>query len=189
MERALHTMQYTAELTGIEPVVEPWLSEWINWKVTNASGGKTEAWNVDGEVIRGTSPFPTNEEWYQQQSYEGCQFASEFEAVKKFSDGLFERHGYRRKDGRYEIIRSNTERIAVFCHMGFGLAWIAHLLELPLPLVWSGFWLAPSSVTTILWDERSAKWAVPRCLGLGDVSHLYGSRLPISSMGIQANFE
>jgi broad specificity phosphatase PhoE len=55
MEPALHTMQYTAELTGIEPAVEPWMSE---WKVTNFSGGKTEAWNVDGESIRGTLPFP-----------------------------------------------------------------------------------------------------------------------------------
>jgi hypothetical protein len=77
----------------------------------------------------------------------------------------------------------------VFCHGGFGLTWLAHLLALPLPLVWSGFWLPPSSVTTMLFDERSPEWAVPRCIGLGDVSHLYAAGLQVQARGIMANFD
>ena len=96
--------------------------------------------------------------------------------------------GFRREEGRYRILKPNERKIAVFCHMGFGLAWLAHLLEMPLPLLWSGLWLAPSSVTTILMDTRSEQWAVPRCLGIGDVSHLYNINLPVSSQGIIANF-
>lgn len=65
---------------------------------------------------------------------------------------------------------------------------LAHLLEIPVTLMWSGFWLAPSSVTTILFDERSPGIAVPRCIGLGDVSHLYESGLPVKQRGIIANF-
>ena len=72
--------------------------------------------------------------------------------------------------------------------MGFGLAWLAHLLEMPLPLLWAGFWLAPSSVTTILMETRSEQWAVPRRLSLGDVSHLYDAKLSVSDQGIIANF-
>jgi hypothetical protein len=77
----------------------------------------------------------------------------------------------------------------VFCHGGFGLTWLAHLLALLLPLVWSGFWLPPSSVTTMLFDERSPEWAVPRCIGLGDVSHLYAAGLQVQARGIMANFD
>ena len=83
-------------------------------------------------------------------------------------------------------VAPNSERIAVFCHGGFGLAWLAHLLEIPLALMWSGFWLPPSSVTTIFLEQRTETWAVPRCVGLGDVSHLYAAGLPIQPRGIHA---
>jgi probable phosphoglycerate mutase len=77
----------------------------------------------------------------------------------------------------------------MFCHGGFGLMWLAHLLEIPFPLVWAGFWLPPSSVTTVLFEERSSAWSVPRCIGLGDVAHLYAAGLPVSPAGIMANFD
>jgi len=66
---------------------------------------------------------------------------------------------------------------------------LAHLLAIPLTLMWSGFWMAPSSVTTILFDERSPEWAVPRCIGFCDVSHLYAAGLPVQPRGILANFD
>jgi probable phosphoglycerate mutase len=55
--------------------------------------------------------------------------------------------------------------------------------------MWSGFWLPPSSVTTVLFEERSAEWAVPRCIGLGDVSHLHMAGLGVQPSGIKANFD
>jgi hypothetical protein len=61
------------------------------------------------------------------------------------------------------------------------------LLEIPLPLFWGSFWLAPTSVTTVLFDERSKKWATPRVLGLCDVSHLYAENIPVSLHGLKAN--
>ena len=90
------------------------------------------------------------------------------------------------EEGRYRILEPNERKIAVFCHMGFGLAWLAHLLEMPLPLLWAGFWLAPSSVTTILMETRSEQWAVPR-LSLGDVSPLRRQTVG-QRQGIIANF-
>ncbi|MCZ7545048.1 MAG: hypothetical protein M5R40_16680 [Anaerolineae bacterium] len=75
----------------------------------------------------------------------------------------------------------------MFCHQGFGLTWLAHLLDLPPPAVWTGFWLAPSSVTTVLFETRSADWATPRCLSVGDVSHLYAARLPVQPRGLRGN--
>ncbi|MGN6699643.1 MAG: histidine phosphatase family protein, partial [Thermomicrobiales bacterium] len=81
------------------------------------------------------------------------------------------------------------DRIAVFCHNGSAQTWLAHLLAIPLTLFWSSFWLAPSSVTTVLFDERSTDWAVPRCLSVGDLSHLYAAGLPAQPKGILANFD
>jgi hypothetical protein len=44
-------------------------------------------------------------------------------------------------------------------------------------------------VTTVLFDERSPEWAVPRCIGFCDVSHLYAAGLPVQPRGILANFD
>ena len=54
---------------------------------------------------------------------------------------------------------------------------------------WNSFWLAPTSVTTVLFDQRSPEWAVPRCLAVGDTSHLHKAGLPILPRGIIANYE
>ena len=112
----------------------------------------------------------------------------EFETLKEESDAFLKHYGYKREGGRYRIIEPNQLRIAAFLHNGLGLTWLAHLLEIPLSLMWSGFWLPPSSVSTIVFEERSEAWAVPRCLGLGDVSHLYEARLPVQPRGLKANF-
>ena len=110
------------------------------------------------------------------------------ERVAADSDAFLARHGYQREGGAYRVVQPNTERIAVFCHGGLGLTWLAHLLAIPVPLMWAAFWLAPSSVTTVLMDERVDGLATPRCLALGDTSHLHAAGLPIQPAGIKANF-
>lgn len=69
------------------------------------------------------------------------------------------------------------QTIAVFCHGGFGLTWLARLLGMPVSQVWSSFYMPPSSVTTVLFDERSLDKAVPRALSVGETGHLYAAGL------------
>jgi broad specificity phosphatase PhoE len=187
--RALRTMQYTADLLALSPVVEAWTQEMAELHIELTPGAPLVGWDVPGEVIRGADRFPAHDTWHSAPPFEDPIFRARFEELKQHSDAFLERHGYRREGGRYRCLCPNRERIAIFCHGGFGLTWLAHLLEIPVPLMWSGFWLPPSSVTTILFDERSAEWAVPRCIGLGDVSHLHAAGLPVQPAGIKANFD
>ena len=131
--------------------------------------------------------MPTRENWHELPEFANPLYRETLQFVKDNSDAFFAQRGYVREGGRYRICQANRDRIAVFCHGGFGLWWLSHLLEIPLPLVFSGFFLPPSSVTTVLFDERSSTWAVPRCLGVGDVSHLYAAGLPVSNSGVKAN--
>ncbi len=48
-------------------------------------------------------------------------------------------------------------KIAIFCHNGTGLTILSHLLRIPLPMVYASMWLAPSSVSTIVFDEYPAR--------------------------------
>lgn len=184
INRAVHTMQYTARLLGMEPSIEPWTRE-LNWQAPDDQGKPAAAWNIPGETVRASMPYPDHEKWPRLAPYQ--DYVSHYETIKTNSDEFMRRHGYIRENGRYRIDKPNREAIAVFCHLGFGLTWLSHLLELPFPLVWSGFWLPPSSVTTILFEERSPHWAVPRCLGLGQVAHLHSAGLSVSTAGLLAN--
>ena len=186
--RALHTMQYTADRAGLEHTVQDWVKEISGFGVDDEVFGHVAAWNVPGEIIR-RRPLPGLESWHKRAPFDNPEFLKVYDEVRRNSDEFLAGLGYRRKDGSYRITAGNRERIAVFCHAGFGLTWLAHLLDLPLTMVWSGFFLAPSSVTTVLFDERSDTAATPRCLAVGDTSHLHAAGLPIQPAGIVANYD
>ncbi len=186
--RAVQTMQYTADALGITPEIVEWAGELNEWQIDQKWGAKF-AFDLAGETIRGCDPLPGHDTWHLTTPLDDPLFREKFSALKEFSDTFLVQHGYQREGGVYRNLQPNRKKIAIFCHNGFGLTWIAHLLEIPVSLIWSGFWLAPSSVTTILFEERSADWAVPRTLGVGDVSHLYAEGLPVQQRGLLSNVE
>lgn len=189
MGRAIDTAKYTAELLQLDYNIEHWTKElWPEIALSATQWGDIMAHDVPGEIYRGEGEMPTHETWHRCSVLKDYKLREVYEELKENSDDFLRRLGYDREGGRYRCTRPSEEQIAVFCHGGFGLTWLAHLLEIPVTLVWSGFWLAPSSVSTILFDQRSPGWAVPRCIGLGDVSHLYEARLPVRPRGIIANF-
>lgn len=188
--RARDTAQYTADLAKLEPVVEDWLLEHgeLKTEVTLRTGGTARyvAWDVHGETIRAQSPLPTHDDWHMHPAIPP-ETVAVYADVQAAADQFSAQHGYEREGERYRIVRPNEDRIAFFCHNGTGLLLLAHWLALPVSLVWIGFWLPPSSVTTVLFEERSDQLAVPRCLGVGDVSHLYEARLPVRPRGLKGN--
>ncbi|HEV8604463.1 MAG TPA: histidine phosphatase family protein [Tepidisphaeraceae bacterium] len=189
MGRAKATMQYSAERLGMQGIVEDWMAELSDCRLTLEPWGRLVMWDIPGEIIRAKAPYATQENWHELSCLSVPNFRERFEKLKGNSDEFISRHGYGREGGLYRPVRPNRDRIAVFCHGGFGLCWLAHLLEIPLPLMFAGFFLHPSSVTTILFDERSKEWAVPKCIGMGDISHLYANELPPQPSGIKANYE
>lgn len=183
--RARDTARYTAEATGIEPVIEDWTCEIRIPAVEQGVYGKLSPFNLAGEVIR------ANQEAYRSHEGVSClpyvrdtPIAEAAQDIRDHSDAFLKELGYEREGGLYRCVRPNAERVAMFCHGGFAGALISHLLEIPLPLIWSGLWLAPSSVTTVFFEQRSEQWAVPRCIAIGDTGHLYHAGLPVRPRGI-----
>jgi len=188
LPRAVETMQYTADALGITPQILDWATELTDLRI-DEKWRATFAFDLAGEVIRGASELPTHDTWHLTTPLDDPRFREKFHMLRQHSDSFLSVHGYQRAGGLYRCVQPNRHSIAVFCHNGLGLTWLAHLLEIPVSLFWSGFWLAPSSITTVLFDERSPQWAVPRCLGVGDVSHLYAEGLPVQPRGLLSNRE
>lgn len=190
LPRAQMTAQYTADLLKIPIVTFDWLMEpaWFDYEVDPADGGKMPVWDIPGEVLRNNPAFHTWETWSSTSPLTETKYAADYQAFVTGADALLREHGYAREGSRYRILSANQKRIACVCHNGSALLWLALLLHIPPPLVWSGFWHAPSAVSTYLFEERSQDWAVPRALSVADVSHLYEARLPVQPRGIRGNY-
>lgn len=189
--RARATARYSEKALEIRAEIEPWTTELTHWPRMSGGGGEDSMrnakpgegglaiWDTAGEEsqIRDVADIVNvGNQFEVTPSLKVVQ--TSYGELKACSDMFIARHGYVWETpvdgaaGRYRVVQSNDEVIAVFCHGGFGLTWLAILLGLPLTLVYTSFYLAPSSVTTILFDERSADFACPRLLNFGSLAHL-----------------
>jgi broad specificity phosphatase PhoE len=145
------------------------MEELESWTIDYNTPGGFPAWGVNPHAVR--SQEIRRQDWEVSPPFD-VSLRVKFDELKRNSDSFLRRHGYVRAGARYRIERQSQNGLAVFCHCGFALTWLAHLLEIPVPMVWAGFTLKPSSLTTIAFEEDEKQWAVPRCLGLGDLSHI-----------------
>lgn len=190
MGRAIDTAKYTSELLNVKYNIEEWTREmWPDLFVKVEKLGDKALFQFPGEAFRSKYPLPTHETWHEADVFKDNRntVIEAVEELKSKSDDFLSRLGYERAGGLYRCKKPNQDQVAIFCHGGFALTWLSQLLEIPVTLMWSGFWLPPSSVTTILFEERSTEWAVPRCIGLGDISHIYEAGLKTSKMGLEGN--
>jgi probable phosphoglycerate mutase len=183
--RAKATALQIAAQTRHEVVVEPWLAE-LSWEIVHPVFGELSAWDLPGEVIR-QGPRPDGHALDGFSIVNEPAFRDEFVARTQALDALLDRHGFARCGRLYRPHAPTPARIALVCHGGLGLVLLAHLLDIPLVTAWPCFWLPPSSVTTVLFEQRSPAWAAPRCVGVGDVSHLYADGLPVQPRGLYGN--
>ncbi len=82
-----------------------------------------------------------------------------------------------RNSGKYKIIKPNNERIALFAHQGFGLAFLSTILDIPYPVFVNHFDMCHTGMTVIEFQEENG-FAIPRILTLSSDSHLYREGLP-----------
>jgi probable phosphoglycerate mutase len=174
--RALLTAQAFTRLRPMEIVSHAWLLEPAHLTIEQG-GRRYSLWDTYGETIRGGERPPTLETWDQRPPFSSGKVRDMWKDFRARADGLLASHGYLRNGGRYRVTRANGERVAVFAHNGTILLFLAHLLELPLSLVYCGFYTWPSSVTTVFFEEHSDTWAVPRVLQVADLSHLAAAGL------------
>lgn len=169
--RSLATAEPAARLARLAVRREPWLNEPSHLQVRQ--GGRTyQIWDTFGETIRALAPLPDRESWHRRPPFDEPAIASMWTSFMASCDAFTASLGYVREAGRYRIVRRSAEKIAVISHNGTVLLFLAHLLELPVPLVWCGFYIWPASLTTIHFEEQSDAWAVPRALCVADTSHL-----------------
>jgi broad specificity phosphatase PhoE len=185
VNRAALTAGYIAERLQLPVTVEPWASELSGLRFEDL---ERVLWDLDGALLRSPELLSDLSRWEQSPLFSRPAVQENLLRVRQGSDEFLARQGFVRRDGLYTFERENRKKIVLVAHLGFGLAWLSYLLDIPLNLMWAGFFLPPSSVTTILFDERAPGVAAPRVLGLGDTSHLSKAGLQALPSGIISNY-
>jgi len=185
MQRAIDTMQYTAEALKLDYEIHDWMRE-VEWEDTIEA--YRNPWDLPGELLIGEKELPDTAGWKSNPYFDGEKLAKDYEDRAARFDSFLQENGYQRKGNRYIELRESHENIAMFCHAGFANAMFSHLMNIPLTTVWADFWMAPSAVTIILFSRRDSPVTVPRCIAYGDTSHLYAEGLPVRPRGLKGSF-
>lgn len=160
----------------------PWLEEFtprIHRPDRPDPQDRTCAWDWLPSDWTKEACFYDRDRWHTHPVMAEAHAKEAFDLVAEGLDQLLARHGYVRDGQLYRAERPNRDTIALFCHFGLECVLIAHLLGIsPMPL-WHGFCAAPSSVTTLVTEERRQGIASFRMGNFGSTTHLYvGGREP-----------
>lgn len=173
--RAKDTASLTLKKSGREATELSWLQEFpprisrpdkkeqtIVWDWLPADWTKEEryydkdGWNATDVMLKG-------------------QVGETYQQVIAGFDQLLSTHGYEREGAYYRAVHANSDTIILFCHFGLECVLLSHLLGVSPMVLWHGLCAAPSSVTTLVTEERRKEIAYFRMSSFGDISHLYAA--------------
>lgn len=117
--------------------------------------------------------FFSKDRWMEHPAIANSDTREKYKYVIKKLDELLSGYGYEREDNFYRAVKPNNKTIVFFCHFGLESVLLSHLLNISPMLLWHGTCAAPTSVTTVVTEERRPGVAYFRMTGFGDVSHLY----------------
>lgn len=100
--------------------------------------------------------------------------------IDRETDRFLEQLGYLhdRENARYNIIKQNNKRIALFAHQGFSMAFLSSVLDIPYPVFASSFDITHTGISVIYFPDSIDGVTTPTMLEHSNDSHLYKEGLP-----------
>ncbi len=180
--RARQTAQPTADLTKL-PVTEVDFADeehvWRDLTVICESGASRWLFQhaESRMLLTSREVRELGDEWYRHPKL--TKYEEGIKRVYDNTDAFLSSLGYEheRYSGRYKITRDNGERVALFAHQGFGLAFLSALLDIPYPAFSTHFDMSHSNMTAIEFKDEGGI-AIPRIMTLSNDSHIYREGLP-----------
>ena len=171
--RAKDTASFTLKAMGREAEIKPWLRELAP---TNPKpGGSRCFWDWMPDIWTKESQNYDREKWLEHPYFQEEDLASEIAKIHAGLDEMLARHGYVREGNCYRAVSPNEDTIVLFCHFGLECVLLGHLLGISPMVLWHGTCAAPTSITTVITEERQEGIASFRMSAFGDISHLYAA--------------
>ena len=172
--RAKDTAAPTLKKLGREAKIMPWLRDFApRVQKPNKDDGVSWDWLPQDWAHR--DYFYDKDRWVEAPEFQEANVGQEAAWVWEELDQLIASHGYRRQGNIYRVENPNEDTIVLFCHFGLECVLLAHLLNISPMQLWHGTCAAPTSVTTLITEERREGIAYFRMGSFGDISHLYAA--------------
>lgn len=184
MGRARDTAKATLERVNREAEVLPWLHEFRGVFLNPRDGRREYPWDLMPQYWTKQPELFEQDGWRRHGLFRTGDMEEIYDEMANGLDALLARYGYVRDGMIYRCDHNDDRTIALFCHFGIAMAMLAHLTGIALPLLWQGFILPTTSVTTLITEERVKGEVWFRCRQLGDTSHLYAAGEPVSRAGL-----
>ena len=174
--RARLTAAPTLEAAGRQAEVLDWLREFeVPVKRPDTQGITTIPWDWLPQDWLADPRFLTSDAWRENEVFRRGHVGEAYDRIAASFDALLAEYGYERDGLYYRVRKPNTDTLAFFCHLGVSCLLMSHLFNCSPMLLWHYVAMAPSSVTTLVTEERREGVAVFRATSIGDVSHLYAN--------------
>lgn len=178
--RAKDTASVTLKKLGREATELPWLREFNAPVIDEETGMDRIPWDFLPGYWTKIPEYYDKDHWHTVPIMKSGHVYEEALRVYNGIDEILRKNGYEREGNYYRAVTPNTDTIVLFCHFGVECVIISHLLGISPVVLWHGFCAAPSSVTTLVTEERRKGIAYFRMSSFGDISHLYAAEEPPS---------
>lgn len=173
--RAKDTASLTLKKMNREATEYDWLREFPPRIFRPDKEAETIAWDwLPADWTKDPRHYD-KDTWHTTEIMAAGRVGDEYRRVTEGLDKLLSLHGYDREGAYYRAVNANNDTIILFCHFGLKCVLLSHLLGVSPMVLWHGTCAAPSSVTTLVTEERREGIAYFRMSSFGDISHLYAA--------------
>lgn len=173
--RARDTANVTLKKMDRTAEVLPWLREFHAPIYDEKLGRERICWDFFPQEWTAINEYYNKDLWHTVPVMKKGNVISEANKVFEGIDKIIEKNGYVREGNLYRAISPNRDTIVLFCHFGVECLILSHLLGISPVVLWHGCCALPTSVTTLVTEERVKGIAYFRMIAFGDTSHLYAA--------------
>lgn len=179
--RAIQTAKPTCELMKKEMELLDFANERHAWRELSIERNGKRTWlcqDMESKALfTENSVISLGNNWYEHPLL--TEYKQGVDRVYNETFDFFKSLGYEhiRNTGKYNILKSNNERIALFAHQGFGLIFLSVVLNIPYPIIANHFNMCHTGITAIEFEDENG-YAIPKILTLSSDAHLYKEGLP-----------
>lgn len=172
--RAKDTASLTLKRVGRSAEECPWLRE-FHAPIRRPDRPERESvtWDWLPQDWLAEERFLQPDHWWEPETLRNSGVKEKYNWVAENLDQVLLKHGYRRESLLYRAEKPNNNTLVFFCHFGVECVLLSHLLHISPMALWHGMCAAPSSVTTVVTEERRRGLVSFRMSAFGDTSHLY----------------
>lgn len=169
--RAKDTASLTLKKMDRQAIELDWLREFEGKVKVNRK--KISCWDRMPLDWVNEDKYYSNNTWTDTDLMSSANCKEEYQRVCNGIDRILANHGYQHFGRYYNVTHSNHDTVVLFCHFAVECVILSHILSCSPMVLWHNFVALPTSVTTLVTEEREKGVAIFRCQQFGDISHLY----------------